>query len=138
LRRNVFLAGNYVRDFFLSTTPGRIPLFEANLQRVKEDSREALSRLDRSRIPADLDAAVSSEIAQFGEAIDPITRTMVKATDDEEYAFVQREISPRRTRLYTTLLDITEADRQVLQPNETKRRRWQDTSSSGSPRAWWR
>ena len=118
LRRNVFLAGNYVRDFFLSTTPERIPLFEANLQRVKEDSRDALSRLDRSRIPAGLDAAVSSEIAQFWEAIDPIVRTMVKATDDEEYAFVQREISPRRTRLYTTLLDITEADQQVLQRNE--------------------
>jgi signal transduction histidine kinase len=85
---------------------------------VKEDCRDAVSRLDRSRIPADTDAAVRSDLVQFWETIEPITRTMVNASDDEKYAFVQREVSPRRTQLYTRLLGITEADQQALQRNE--------------------
>ena len=118
LRRNVFLTSTFVRDFFLSTDPERTKQFEADLQKAKADCQDALSRLDRSRIPADRDAALRRDFAQFWETMEPITGTMSNATDGEEYEFVQREVVPRRTRLYDELLEITEADQEVLQRDE--------------------
>jgi signal transduction histidine kinase len=118
LRQNVFLISTYVRDFFLSTNQDRISHFEADLQSVKTACEDALRQLDHSRIAADRDSVLRQDLAEFWETIGPITRTMAQATDNEEYEFVQREVVPRRTRLYTELLEITEAEQDVLQRNE--------------------
>jgi signal transduction histidine kinase len=118
LRQNVFLVGNYVRDFFLSTDPERAARLESDLQKARTDSLVALSGVDVSRrVPAN-SAALRNDLEQFWKVAESVARTMTGATDADEYAFVQREVAPRRSRLYAELVAITEADQQILQQAE--------------------
>src|SRR5262249_59346421 len=49
LRRNIWLAGNYVRDFFLSSDPNRSAALKSQFRDLEVESRQALRDLEQSK-----------------------------------------------------------------------------------------
>src|SRR5437868_2199087 len=50
LRRDIWLAGNYVRDFFIKTGPAEAELLKTQLRDLERESRQALEDIERLRI----------------------------------------------------------------------------------------
>ena len=119
LRRDVFLAANHVRDFFLSAKPDRGAQLESEIRKVERDCQAALDRLAFTATPAGNEDRIRKDLAEFWAMIEPVARTVAQVANGDEYEFVQREIVPRRTQLYTELLEMTEAEQVVLQEAET-------------------
>src|SRR5215475_7405685 len=107
LRRNLWLAGNYVRDFFISTTPVQAETLRTQLEDLKLENATALAFLERSVIPHDFLPALRRSIDEFWALVEPVSRTMLGQSDERKFDFLQREIVPRRGELYNALLDLT-------------------------------
>jgi signal transduction histidine kinase len=118
LRRNLWLAGTYVRDFFIETTPQQAALLEAQLKRLNEEDDAALAHLEKISIKRDVVANIRKSMEEFRHIIEPLPRTMLNEPNARQYEFLQREIVPRRGDLYTTLLSLQAADQQRLEESE--------------------
>ena len=115
LRRNLWLAGNYVRDFFIKTTPQQSGELTAQLESLKKESTAALERM-----PVDDGTVVRlrDSLNEFWAVLEPIPRTMLHASSDEQFDFLQRVVVPKRGELYTALLALGDADSRKLQEGE--------------------
>jgi signal transduction histidine kinase len=127
LRRNLWLAGNYVRDFFIDTTAERDRILAGQLEGLKQENRQALAVLERSPAHQAEVPRLRRSLDEFWAVVDPLPRTMSHATNREEIDFLEREIVPRRGELYNALRELTFADQQKLQNSagefaETRRR----------------
>jgi signal transduction histidine kinase len=118
LRRNVWLAGNYVRDFFIRTTPDQGQMLQSQLGALEMESAQALDRLARTSPQSPLLPALRKSINEFWTVVSPVPVTMLKASREEQFAFVQREIVPRRGDLYAALRDLSATGEQHLQDIE--------------------
>ncbi|HKA00391.1 MAG TPA: sensor histidine kinase, partial [Candidatus Solibacter sp.] len=118
LRRNLWLASIYVRDFFIDSTPDRGQELLAQLKGLKAENQVALAVLDKAPNHRRVIPQVRKSLGEFWSMIEPIPATMPHASDKAEIEFLQREIVPRRGELYDVLRDITAADQQSLQNNE--------------------
>ena len=118
LRRNLWLAGNYVRDFFISTTPEQAEILRTQLQNLRRENADSMTFLERAGTPHDFLPSLRRTTDEFWETVEPVPQTMLDQTDQSKYEFLQREIVPRRGELYNALVDLTTADQQRLQASE--------------------
>jgi signal transduction histidine kinase len=116
LRLNLWLAGNYVRDFFINTTPAQGAVLRSQIDSLKASSEKALRDLATFRsgdVPG-----LRRSMDEFWVLIDPIPQSMLHSSDKQQYDFVQREIVPRRGELYTAMRALTFAEQRHLQDSE--------------------
>ena len=120
LRRNVWLAGNYARDFFLSADPGRFALLSSQFQTLDMDSRQALSQIEKLRPNEEATQILREKLPEYWATLKPITDSMKNVKPSVAYQFIQQELAPRRSTLYNALRGMTEADQASLQESEAQ------------------
>lgn len=120
LRLNLWLAGNYVRDFFIKSTPAQGEILRAQIDGLKQDNEKAVQRLASASYEREVIPRLRHSLDEFWALVDPLPRAMLHATSEEQYDFVQREIVPRRGELYNALRALTFADQQRLQDSEAQ------------------
>jgi signal transduction histidine kinase len=118
LRKNVWLAGNYVRDFFIDTTPARGRALSRQLEGLAQENEIALASLER--VPRHRNAVpqLRTSLKEFWAVVKPLPETMPHATNEEEIAFLDHEVVPRRGELYNALRALSVADEQKLMDSE--------------------
>jgi signal transduction histidine kinase len=118
LRKNLWLSGNYVRDFFINSTPAQGAIFARQLLDLENENETAFRVLElgpnRDRVVPQLRSAYRDLIRR----IQPLPQTMQGATNNQEMEFLEKEIVPRRGDLYSALRALTLADEQTLLNSE--------------------
>jgi signal transduction histidine kinase len=120
LRRSIWLAGNDVRDFFLSSLPDRTAILKAQLQDLDAQSRQALSRLEQLEPTAAGTRSFRLKLAEYWSKLEPVPESMASAGAPAAYQFIQEQIVPRRNGLYDGLQQIAEEDQAALQRSEVQ------------------
>ena len=118
LRRNLWLAGNYVRDFFIDATPVQAGALRTQLETLKSEDEKALDYLSHTSSQAGVVPMLRKSLGEFWAVVDPLPDTMVGSATRERIDFLEREIVPRRGQLYSALRDLTAAGQQKLQNSE--------------------
>ena len=118
LRRNLWLAGNDVRDFFISTTPAQAALLRSQIETLRNEDEAALQHMERLPHLNGTAAMLRKSLGEFWATIAPVPDSMLKVPNEGQFAFLQQVIVPRRGQLYTALLDLTTADQEKLQESE--------------------
>jgi len=118
LRRNLWLAGNHVRDFFIRNTPEQGQELIAQLTLLEEEDEGALQILQRAPTHRAVAPQLRRSIAEFWNMAKALPQTMQHSTTAEEMAFLQREVVPRRGELYNALREVTAADQRMLENSE--------------------
>jgi signal transduction histidine kinase len=114
LRLNIWLAGNYIRDFFIAATPERADLLRSQIATLRQENETVLGRLQRASEEHEVISKLRQSLDEFWNVAAPVP-TMLHATREQQYDFVQREIVPRRGELYAALRALTAADQQRLE-----------------------
>ncbi|PWU12139.1 MAG: hypothetical protein C5B51_01280 [Terriglobia bacterium] len=114
LRRNLWQAGNFVRDFFIRSTPEQAQTLRSQLQTLQAEDADVLQHLAQMSPPSPVPPGVVKSLREFWAVLDPVPITMLHASNEEQYDFIQREIVPRRGELYAAMLDLSDADKQRL------------------------
>ena len=114
LRLNIWLAGNYIRDFFINATPERANSLRSQIVGLRQDNETLLQKLSRTTNERDEISKLRRSLEEFWNVADTVPG-MLHAPEEQQYDFVQREIVPRRGELYTALRAITAADQQRLE-----------------------
>src|SRR5262249_28576323 len=91
LRRNLWLASIYVRDFFIHSTPDGGQELRAQLKGQKAENKVALAVLDKAPNPRGVIPQVRKSLGELWSMIEPIPATMPHASDKAEIEFLQRE-----------------------------------------------
>lgn len=116
LRRNLWLAGNYVRDFFIETTPHEADVLAAELASLRQENEKALAKMP----PGPTSERLRASLDEFWTVLEPLPRTMLKANNEEQFDFLQRVVVPRRGELYTAMVALTDTDNRKLQEGESE------------------
>src|SRR5579871_1921464 len=115
LRRNLWLAGNYVRDFFIRNTPQQAQLLRSQLDALQVEDSQTLDHLAHISPQSAAGAGLRKSLNEFWLVMNPVPATMLQTSDVQQMDFIQREIVPRRGELYAALLGLSAADQQRLQ-----------------------
>jgi signal transduction histidine kinase len=118
LRRSIWLAGNYVRDFFLSSQPDRSAILASQFQDLNAQSRQAVSRLEQLKPDPAATRSLRLKLSEYWSKLEPVPESMASAGAPAAYQFIQQEIVPRRNALYDALQQIAEEDQAALQRSE--------------------
>jgi signal transduction histidine kinase len=118
LRKNVWLAGNYVRDFFIDNTPARGRMLSRQLDELAQDNESALRALEGAPRHRNAVPQLRTSLKEFWAVVKPLPETMPRASNEEEIAFLDREVVPRRGELYNALRALSLADEQKLMDSE--------------------
>ena len=118
LRRNLWQASTYVRDFFIRSTPDQAAALHSDLETLRRENERAFDHLISTSPQDDMMHKVRRSFGDFWKVADELPRTMLHASDDAQWQFLQEEIVPRRGELYKVLLDLTATDQQRLQESE--------------------
>jgi signal transduction histidine kinase len=118
LRRNLWLAGNYVRDFFIQNTAEQGAVLVAQLQKLEQDNESAFRVLERAPSHRAQVPVLRKSLGEFWTIGKQLPQTMLHAGNDAEIAFLQREVVPRRGELYNALREVTAADQRMLENSE--------------------
>lgn len=118
LRRNLWLAGNHVRDFFINNTPEQGAELVARLHELEQEDERAFAVLDRVSSHRSVMPALRRSLGEFWAIGKQLPQTMPHASTAEEMAFLQREVVPRRGELYNALRDVSMADQRMLANSE--------------------
>jgi signal transduction histidine kinase len=118
LRRNLWLASIYVRDYFIDTTHAQGDLLVSQLRSMYDENERALRILERAPNHRKVVPQIRKSLGDFWAVSEPLPQTMAHASDAEQMNFLQREIVPRRGELYNVLRDLSAADQQRLQNSE--------------------
>ena len=110
LRRNLWLASIYVRDFFIDPTPEQGAHLRSQLKSMETENAVAMTMLEKAPNHRRVVPQIRKSVGEFWSAIEPLPETMAHASDREQMAFLQREIVPRRGELYNVLRDLSTAD----------------------------
>lgn len=118
LRRNVWLAGNRVRDFFIESTPAQGELLRSQLSARQTENEEALRALSTSPGHQPAVSQLRKSLDELWAVLDPLPRTMMNSTNRQQMEFLRQEVVPRRGELYNALRELTSADQRTLQNSE--------------------
>ena len=118
IRRNLWLAGNYVREFFIQNTPAQGAELVSRLQGLQQEDERALRFLERVPLHRQVVPALRKSLDEFWSIGIHLPQTMLHAGSEAEIAFLQREVVPRRGELYNALIEITAADQRMLENSE--------------------
>lgn len=131
LRRNLWLAGNYVRDYFIRSTPEQAEVLRSQLESLRSEDRENLDHLSRISPQSSEFPRLRRSLNDFFTVLEPVPSSMGHASTNEQFDFIQRVIVPRRGELYSALVALSDADRQRLEDNE---KRFSDARNSAAER----
>jgi len=131
LRRNLWLEGIYVRDFFIRTTPEQAKMLAGQLNEIENENRRAFAELARISPQQAEFPKLARQLSEFTSLLQNVPSTMLQASNAVQYEFVQREIVPRRGELYQALIALSTADQQRLQDDEN---RFSDSRHEGGQR----
>ena len=120
LRRTVWLAGNYVRDFFIDARPETAYRLRGQLANIRLESDQASLQLQQLMTSPSIVAPLRQSLAEFWQVLEPVPATMLETSPKEQYQFVQREVVPRRSSLYDALRSLNDAEQQALQKSESE------------------
>lgn len=112
LRRNLWLAGNGIRDFFIYSTPAQADVLRGQLASLRREDERALARMDA--LPE-----LRRKLDDFWAVAEPAPIAMLHATNAQQIDFVQRVIVPQREELYTQLMNLAATGQTRLQRQET-------------------
>ena len=118
LRRNLWLSGSDVRDFFINTTPTQATQLRSQLQALQIEDEKALVHL--AALPG-WEAVVPKlrrSLGEYWSLIDSLPFQMLDQADERKFQFLQTEVAPRRGELYSALIDLSEADQRRVQESE--------------------
>jgi signal transduction histidine kinase len=118
LRTNVWMAGNYVRDFFIRNTPEQSQILRSQLDALKAGNAQALDHLARIAPQSLIPPEQRKGINDFWAVVDVVPTEMLKAPRDRQYEFVQRELVPRRDELSSALRELSATGEQHVQDIE--------------------
>ena len=118
LRRNLWLAGNRVRDFFINPTALSGEDLSMQLRVLKDEDESVLQMLERSPRYQAVVPQLRASLNEFWSVVEPVPHTMMHASREEDMAFLEREVVPRRGELYNALRTLTLADQRALQDSE--------------------
>ena len=118
LRRNVWLVGNRVRDFFIDSTAAQGELLRGQLSASQTENEAALRALSTHPGHQSVVPQLRKSLDEFWAVLDPLPRTMMHPTARQAMEFLQREVVPRRGELYNALRELTFADQRTLQDSE--------------------
>ncbi len=131
LRRNLWLAGIYVRDFFIRATPEQARVLASQLDDIQRENQKVFEHLARVSPQRSEFPKVRRSLSDFLSLLQSVPGTMLHVPDEEQFQFVQREIVPRRGELYAALIALSNADQQRLQDDEN---RFTDSRHEGGQR----
>ena len=131
LRRNLWLAGNYVRDYFIRSTPEQGEILRSQLESLQSEDRDSLEHLARISPQSAEFPRLAKSLNDFFSVLEPVPDNMRQASTSAQFDFIQRVIVPRRGELYSALVALSEADRQRLEDNE---KRFADARNSAAER----
>src|SRR5579872_311255 len=131
LRRNLWLEGIYVRDFFIRTTPEQAAILTGQLSDIQKENQKVFEHLARISSQRSEFPKLRRRLEEFMSILLGVPTGMLHASNDEQYRFVQREIVPRRGELYSALIALSAADQQRLQDDEN---RFTDSRHEGGER----
>jgi signal transduction histidine kinase len=120
LRRNLWLAGNDVRDFFISTTPAQAATLSSQLQSLKAEDRQALDHMLRAPGQRATAEKLRRSLDDFWAVVEPVPAAMLHVASRQQFAFLQDVVVPRRGELYNALVALSGADQQKLQESEAE------------------
>jgi signal transduction histidine kinase len=120
LRRNLWLEGNDVRDFFINSTPAQAEILRSQLAAMRTEDDEALRHMEATQGRRDVVLKLRRSLQEFWSIADPVPAKMLNASDAEKFDFLQRVIVPRRGELYSVLVALSSADQQKLQDSESE------------------
>jgi len=120
LRRNLWLEGIYVRDFFIRTTPEQAKILSAQLDDIQKENLGVFEHLARVSSQRSEFPKVRQRLNDFLAILTAVPSTMLHVSHDEQYKFVEREIVPRRGEVYAALIALSAADQQRLQDDENR------------------
>src|SRR5690606_14333569 len=94
LRRNLLLGSAFIRDFFLSSRPDRVNIFESQHRELQEQNRKALAVLEGFAASGEAEAAARRTVRDYWRLLEAAAEQMEAATASAAYDFVQRELAP--------------------------------------------
>lgn len=110
LRTNLWLAGAYVRDFFIRNTPQQASVLRSQLDELQGQDADALKHL-ASVSPQDAASpGLRNSLNEYWKAINPVPTTMLHATNEQQFDFIQHQIVPLRGELNEALESLKDAD----------------------------
>ena len=115
LRRNLWLAGNYVRDFFIQSTPAQAAELDSQLKALETEDSQVFDHLSRAFPESDAFRKLRASMTDFWILVNPVPKTMLHSTEQEQVEFVQRVIVPRRGDLYDVLRGLSVTDEKRVQ-----------------------
>lgn len=118
LRRNLWLSGSDVRDFFIITTPAQAQLLRSQLEALQKDDDVALSQLAARPGWQSVVPKLRKSLNQYWKLIEGLPDRMLDQPDERKFAFLQTEVAPLRGELYSALIDLSEADQRKVQESE--------------------
>ena len=89
LRRNLWQAGNEVRDLFISSTPAQAQVFRAQIESLKKEDERALQTLANVKAGAAGVPKIRKSLDEFWALIDPIPNERLYESDRQHFAFLQ-------------------------------------------------
>ena len=119
LRRNLWLAGNYVRDFFIQNTPEQGAVLVAQLQKLEQEDERAFRVLrTRAQPPRSGTGAPQEPRRILDHRRNSFRRPCSTPATTPRSHFSKREVVPRRGELYNALREVTAADQRMLENSE--------------------
>jgi signal transduction histidine kinase len=118
LRRNLWLAGNYVRDFFIRTSPQHAQDLRSQIHALRAEDARALDHLAHATPQSGALPELRKSLDEFWTVVGRVPNTMLSASNEQQFAFVQREIVPRRGELYSALSGLSAAGQQHLEDHD--------------------
>ena len=118
LRRNLWLSGSDVRDFFINTTPAQADQLRSQLQALQKEDEHALALLDALPEWESVVPKLRKSLGEYWVLIDGLPDQMLNQPDERKFGFLQTEVAPRRGELYSALIDLSEADQRKVQESE--------------------
>ena len=110
LRLNLWQAGNYVRDFFIVSTPAQAATLRTQLAELEAEDDFALRFLEGDGTGGAAIPNLRRSFGDFWNIANAIPQKMLTVSEQTKFDFLQHEIVPRRGQLYNAMLDLAAAD----------------------------
>jgi signal transduction histidine kinase len=117
LRRCVWLGSVYARDFFLRPDAGNAAVFRSQIRELRNESFSELAAL---KIPERSNHSVKTMLTEFWDTLERAADSMVGVKGEDAYAYVQKEIVPRRSAAGGAFLELSAASRQAVENSEVE------------------
>ncbi len=126
LRRTLWLAANVTRDYLINPGPASLRMFREQSAKLCADSAKLILELDQLPPPRRPSAELIQSVDEFWALIAGVPQSTRALDPAGRYAFVQREIVPRRNSISELLHQFVRAGQDGLKESESefRRTRW--------------